>query len=74
MPLAVIVDDDVQVCARRPRGVGQAVGHPGGQLTAVQIGDQIVAAVAVESRRDRQPRRPAGAAYASRSGPVGDSG
>ena len=49
MPLTVVVDDDVQVRAGRPLGASQAVDHPGRQLTAVEIGDQLVAVVAMKT-------------------------
>ena len=68
MPLAVIVEDDVQVRAGRPRGVGQPVGHSRRQLAAVQIGDQFIAAVAVKARAavgtdvEPDPGPPAGSA------------
>ena len=45
VPLTVVVDDDMHLRARRPLGVVQAVDHAGRQLTAVEIGDQLAAAV-----------------------------
>ena len=49
MPLTVIIDDDVQLRAGRPFGASQTVDHPGQQLTAVEIGNQLVAVVAVKT-------------------------
>src|SRR6516225_10483253 len=39
----------MQLRAGRPFGGGQTFGHPGGQLAAVEIGDQLIAAVAMKS-------------------------
>src|ERR1035441_2851993 len=49
VPLTVVVDDDMHVRARLPLRAGQAVDHAGRQLTAVEIGDQLTAAVSMKT-------------------------